>query len=606
MSFYGNLDLLNKIKDCVNLEIDLNDKFPSTICLACFQQLNQWASFREVCHQSQNFLLRTVNVEADKLIGDKNVDESEYLKKKSENEVIDEDSYEGFELDVDINSPKKGTCSSTLLLQNTENPKRRSVRRKKINEKKLKSYIKVKRKSTRNCKKGISTNLCNDLDEDNMFDNTVEALEKYLLLLYQEDTERELKNRVTQNFTYECDICQNTFTNMFEYLDHQETHNGQPVFRCQRCDQVFSSRNELVDHDNRHQVPCPKCGKMILPGCLKTHMVLHTDRYKCAQCNWRFCNSTMLRQHVESVHIRLKTHVCETCGKSFTSTTSLHTHIKIHSNVRAYTCKICDYSGRTASALYTHMARHENGLHVCEVCAKSFKSFRSLRDHTRRVHSEKKKHECGFCPKKFLTVHTRTHTGARPYQCTICDRAFVRSDGLREHLATHGQRASYNCEQCDKCTIVRISEPIKSHYAKTYNLDLSQLLSDGAYKEKYRLNMIKWSEEVRDKDHGYFCKAACENASIKDIWIVSDIRRKTDLKWFGETYGKLIKTIRINADQHIREKRGWIFTNGIDNAASECDLDDVETWDMSFYNNNLEQAQEIIENIYLFFKDFVE
>lgn len=67
---------------------------------------------------------------------------------------------------------------------------------------------------------------------------------------------------------------------MFEYLDHQETHNGQPVFRCQRCDQVFSSRNELVDHDNRHQVPCPKCGKMILPGCLKTHMVLHTDRYK--------------------------------------------------------------------------------------------------------------------------------------------------------------------------------------------------------------------------------------------------------------------------------------------------------------------------------------
>lgn len=100
--------------------------------------------------------------------------------------------------------------------------------------------------------------------------------------------------------------------------------------------------------------------------------------------------------------------------------------------------------------------------------------------------------------------------------------------------------------------------------------------------------MIKWSEEVRDKDNGYFCKAACENgmfalstinciyavcivyflkqftlkAPVKDIWIVSDIRRKTDLKWFGETYGKLIKTIRINADQSVREKRGWIFTSG--------------------------------------------
>lgn len=66
----------------------------------------------------------------------------------------------------------------------------------------------------------------------------------------------------------------------------------------------------------------------------------------------------------------------------------------------------------------------------------------------------------------------------------------------------------------EKCEIVRISEPIKGNYARTHNLDLSQLMGDGPYKEKYRLDMIKWSEEVRNNDYGYFCKAACENGNI--------------------------------------------------------------------------------------------
>lgn len=160
--------------------------------MACFQQLNQWASFREVCHQSQNFLLQTIhtlNVEVDKFIEDKRVDEPECLKEKSENDDVNDDSYESFEPDVDNNSLKQETCSPTLILQNSEHSKRRAVRRKKVNKKKLsKSCIKVKRKSTRNCKKRINTNPYNDFDEDDTLDDTVEALEKYLLHLYQEDS----------------------------------------------------------------------------------------------------------------------------------------------------------------------------------------------------------------------------------------------------------------------------------------------------------------------------------------------------------------------------------------------------------------------------------
>ena len=55
-----------------------------------------------------------------------------------------------------------------------------------------------------------------------------------------------------------------------------------------------------------------------------------------------------------------------------------------------------------------------------------------------------------------------------------------------------------------------MSGPIKTHWAKSLNLDIGQLLGDGAYKEKYRLEMVKWGEDTRKKDYGYFCRAAIE------------------------------------------------------------------------------------------------
>lgn len=64
----------------------------------------------------------------------------------------------------------------------------------------------------------------------------------------------------------------------------------------------------------------------------------------------------------------------------------------------------------------------------------------------------------------------------------------------------------------DSAEIIRISEPIKSHWAKEKGLDLNQLLSDGPYKENYRKEMIIWSDQVRSTDPGYFCRAAIDRS----------------------------------------------------------------------------------------------
>ena len=68
--------------------------------------------------------------------------------------------------------------------------------------------------------------------------------------------------------------------------------------------------------------------------------------------------------------------------------------------------------------------------------------------------------------------------------------------------------------------------------------DYEKLMSSDGYKEKYRKDMIRWSEEIRDKDHGYFCRAAIEfyAAADKSAWIVSDCRRKSDLRLAEHKY----------------------------------------------------------------------
>ncbi|XP_045538848.1 phosphomevalonate kinase [Papilio machaon] len=147
----------------------------------------------------------------------------------------------------------------------------------------------------------------------------------------------------------------------------------------------------------------------------------------------------------------------------------------------------------------------------------------------------------------------------------------------------------------DKCEIIKISKPIKSHWAKVKGLNLDELLSDGKYKEQYRLDMIQWSEEMRFKDYGCFCHSACQNAVDKPVWIVSDIRRKTDIQWFKENYSDVIRNIRITADDDTRKARGYNFQLGVDDVASECDLDDYNDWDLII--NNGKNGQSLEEQI---------
>ncbi|OBS83132.1 hypothetical protein A6R68_22910 [Neotoma lepida] len=146
------------------------------------------------------------------------------------------------------------------------------------------------------------------------------------------------------------------------------------------------------------------------------------------------------------------------------------------------------------------------------------------------------------------------------------------------------------------CAVLRLSGPLKEQYARDrvidglyfgqeHDLDFQRLLDASTYKEAHRRDMIRWGEEKRRADPGFFCREIVEG-------LVSDTRRVSDIQWFQEAYGAVTQTVRVVASEQSRQQRGWVFTPGVDDAESECGLDNFGDFDWVIENHGDEQCLE--------------
>ncbi|XP_052771314.1 zinc finger protein 484-like isoform X2 [Mya arenaria] len=138
---------------------------------------------------------------------------------------------------------------------------------------------------------------------------------------------------------------------------------------CRFCGKQFRNKSTFRQHEARHAGTTP---------------------YKCEICGKQNVSKTAHTLHMQRVHIKEKKHVCDKCGKGFTTEVGLKLHKDRENKVykyKIYKCDLCKFATEKKSDLDDHSSKHTGvGHHMCRMCAKTYHFRASLRVHMTRAH----------------------------------------------------------------------------------------------------------------------------------------------------------------------------------------------------------------------------
>lgn len=218
--------------------------------------------------------------------------------------------------------------------------------------------------------------------------------------------------------------------------------NEKETFICDLCNKVLTKKKSLLKHIVSMHEKRDHPGKVTGFG--------GSRQYHCTSCPYKTPHSQTLINHMRR-HNGERPFKCE-CGKSFTQTSSLAAHLKIHSSTTYYTCTKCGKQFKHAFSLKTHMKVHSNGTFSCHICTKVLKSKRTLTSHLNR-HYKIYNFNCEDCGNTFVTSaellnHKNKHRTKKNIVCHFCDYATNSKKNLIAHLKRYtAKTVCYRLEQ---------------------------------------------------------------------------------------------------------------------------------------------------------------
>ncbi|VIO99521.1 Uncharacterized protein BM_BM17839 [Brugia malayi] len=132
--------------------------------------------------------------------------------------------------------------------------------------------------------------------------------------------------------------------------------------------------------------------------------------------------------------------------------------------------RLCNVCQKEVVNMKVHMITHTGEKpYSCSICKKNFTQLGNMKMHM-LTHTGEKPYSCPICKKNFtqfvhMKEHMMTHAGEKPYSCPICGKCSSRKQDLQAHMVTHDMnRPVYHCTVCSKGFMNKKS--LKSHMLK--------------------------------------------------------------------------------------------------------------------------------------------
>ncbi|XP_069776859.1 zinc finger protein 407 [Narcine bancroftii] len=188
-------------------------------------------------------------------------------------------------------------------------------------------------------------------------------------------------------------------------------------------------------------------------------------RIRCEDCGFLADGVNGLNVHIAMKHPSAEKHFhCLLCGKSFYTVSNLHQHLasvghqkmeqesveELPEGGATFKCVKCSTPFDSEQDLFVHIKqKHEEMLREVN---------KYIVEDTEQINCERQENRgnvCKYCGKvckssnslAFL-AHIRTHTGSKPFRCTLCNFATAQLGDARNHVKRHLGVREYKCHMC--------------------------------------------------------------------------------------------------------------------------------------------------------------